>query len=359
MPRGLPKIIKRCLEKAIDSSLLAVETYNKPAVKFKSGGYIILMHIAWTALFHAAFFKRKIKPFYRKPENNRFLIIDGDNKYWELNTCLEKYYQSDTNNPVRKNLEFFIKLRNKVEHKSIPEIDSNIFGECQASLFNFDQFIEKEFGERYCIREALSFSLQMFPSKESLSAAIKTNSVANNVFTFINNYRSSISTDIIESGHFSFKAFLIQIANHQNSDTLPIQFIQWDKLTEEEKTKARKVVAMVKQKQTEVPVINGDLFKPKDIVQKVQEGLGNRSIQKGGKTVDYFNMNTHSRAWKKYNVRPSGKTKTPSKTNKEYCIYDKAHDDYLYKENWIAFLVDKLSEDNEYDSLYSSDRKII
>lgn len=359
MSRGLPKAIKRCLEKAIDSSLLAVETYNKPAIKFKSGGYIILMNIAWTALFHATFFKRKIKPFYRKAGSSRFLIIDGDNKYWELNTCLEQYYKSDTQNPIRKNLEFFIRLRNKVEHKSIPEIDTNIFGECQSSLFNFDQFIEKEFGEKYCIRESLSFSLQMFPSRESLSSAIKTNSVASNVLTFINNFRSSISTEIIESGNYSFKAFLIQVANHQNNDTLPIQFIQWDKLTDEEKTKARRVVAMVKHKQTETPVINADLFKPKEVVQKVQEGLGNKSIQKGGKTIDYFNMNTHSRAWKKYNARPCGNTKSPSKTNKDFCFYDKAHDDYLYKENWIQFLIDKLMDEEEYRALYNVESKIL
>jgi len=38
--RGLPRKAKGALEKARDSALLAVEVYNKPAVKFKSGGYI-------------------------------------------------------------------------------------------------------------------------------------------------------------------------------------------------------------------------------------------------------------------------------------------------------------------------------
>ena len=38
--RGLPRKVKGALEKARDSALLAVEVYNKPAVKFKSGyGY--------------------------------------------------------------------------------------------------------------------------------------------------------------------------------------------------------------------------------------------------------------------------------------------------------------------------------
>lgn len=39
MSRGLPLNVKLCLDKALDSALLSVETYNKPAVKFKSGGY--------------------------------------------------------------------------------------------------------------------------------------------------------------------------------------------------------------------------------------------------------------------------------------------------------------------------------
>lgn len=51
MSRGLPKILKSCLAKALDSALLAIETYNKPAIKFRSGGYIVLMNIAWTSLF--------------------------------------------------------------------------------------------------------------------------------------------------------------------------------------------------------------------------------------------------------------------------------------------------------------------
>jgi len=54
------------LEKARESAFLAVETYNRPRTSFRSGGYIVLMCIAWTALFHAIFFKRNVKPFYRK-----------------------------------------------------------------------------------------------------------------------------------------------------------------------------------------------------------------------------------------------------------------------------------------------------
>lgn len=72
MSRGLPKTVKRSLEKSRDVALLAIENYNKPAIKFRSGSYVVFMTIAFTSLFHAIFFKRKIKPFYRKENRNRF-----------------------------------------------------------------------------------------------------------------------------------------------------------------------------------------------------------------------------------------------------------------------------------------------
>jgi hypothetical protein len=159
--RGLPRQVKAALEKARDSALLAVEVYNKPAVKFRSGGFISLMVIAWTSLFHAIFFRKKTKPYYRKP-SRRFERIEGDFKCWELEECLRQYYRANTGNPVRKNLEFFIPLRNKIEHRSMPSLDPSIFGECQAMLLNFDEMLEEEFGARYCLRESLSFSLQLF-----------------------------------------------------------------------------------------------------------------------------------------------------------------------------------------------------
>lgn len=35
MSRGLPHNVKQCLEKSRDCALLAIETYNKPAIKFR------------------------------------------------------------------------------------------------------------------------------------------------------------------------------------------------------------------------------------------------------------------------------------------------------------------------------------
>ena len=343
--------VKNSLDKARDAALLAVEVYNKPAVSFKSGGFIVLMVIAWTSLFHAIFYKRKIKPYYpHKTRKGWYDKRDGDYKHWELDECLRQYYKSDTNNPNRKNLEFFIPLRNKIEHRSMPELDPDIFGECQAMLLNFDEMIEKEFNEKYCLRELLSFALQLFPQSKSLGAAIKSNKDTRKIKGFIEEYRSSISSDIWNTGKYSFKAFLIKVANHKSKEALPIQFIHYDSLSDNEKKNVNRLAALIKQK--EIPVVNFDGMKPGEVMKKVQKGLGNPKIMRNGKQKDKFDITMHTRCWKKYKVRPTSKSQKPELTTSRYCIYDKVHRDYIYTEEWVKYLVNELKNKTEFESLY-------
>jgi len=350
MSRGLPHNVKQCLEKSRDCALLAIETYNKPAIKFRTGGYVVLMVISWTSLFHAFFYRSKIKPYRREKDSNRFQTKDDDYCYWSLEECLQEYFKSDTQNPIRKNLEFFIPLRNKIEHKSLPQIDPDLFAECQAMLLNYDKILEKEFGLDFCIRESLSFSLQLFPSSENLAAAIKSNPDAKKVKAFIEKYRSTLTTDVLESGQYSFKAFLLQVANHQSADALPIQFIKYDQLTDEEKENVRKFAVLIKEK--EKPVSGKDLLLPSKVVKLVQKGLSNPKVDRNGKKKDKFNSDTHTRCWKKYNVRPNNGAENPSSTDTRYCIFDEPSGQYRYTKTWVTLLTEKMDIEDEYKSLF-------
>lgn len=349
MAKRLSNAVKKSLEKSRDSALLAVETYNKPAIKFKSGGYIILMVISWTALFHAIFFRQKKKPFYK--DGRYFRKRDGDHCYWELSYCLKEYFGDDSGNPIRKNLEFFIPLRNMVEHKSIPEIDTDIFSECQALLLNYDKVVEKEFGKKYCIRECLSFALQLFPSSKSLNSAVISNPSTKPIVDFIKAYRSSISTEIINSGEYAFKAFLIQVANHDSKNSLPVQFFSYDKLTDEQKKNVNRVAALVKNKHVQIPVQNMDLIKPNKVVKRVQKGLGNPKVLRNGKEKDKFSQHTHTLCWRIYEVRPENGNNEPAVTISKYCIYDEPNNSYLYTEDWVDFLIEEMQIEEKYDAL--------
>ena len=233
----------------------------------------------------------------------------------------------------------------------MPELDAPIFGECQAMLLNFDELLEKEFGSKYCIRESLSFSLQLFPSAESLIDAVKRNPAAKPIADFIQRYRSTVSTETLISGKYSFKAFLIQVANHQSADALPIQFVHYDKLSEDQKKQLGHVVAMIKFKS--VPVLNPDTITPGAVVKKVQQGLGNPKIPRGLSSIDKFTVDTHTRCWKKYNVRPATGSTNPRETKPEFCVYDSLYGGYGYTQEWVDFLIKELKDENKFKLLYS------
>ncbi len=203
---------------------------------------------------------------------------------------------------------------------------------------------------KYCLRECLSFALQLFPSSENLADAVKHNPESKPVVDFIQQFRSTISPDITASGRYSFKAFLIQVANHKSENALPIQFVHYDKLSEDERKKVAHLVAMVKFK--EIPVTNINVMKAGEVAKRVQQALGNPKIQRGKKQVDRFNVSIHSACWNKYKIRPSGGSSNPEQTDYRYCIYDKMHNDYGYTQAWVDFLVEKIHDPKEFDSLY-------
>jgi Protein of unknown function (DUF3644) len=74
-------------------------------------GFVVHMHVAWLYLLHARFIRDNIDYRYRDQQKpRRFVKVDGEYKRWELARCVEQRWP-DPNDPVRKNLEFFIGLR--------------------------------------------------------------------------------------------------------------------------------------------------------------------------------------------------------------------------------------------------------
>jgi hypothetical protein len=263
------------LEKAMDSALLAVETYNRPGTKFRSGGFIVMMCIAWTALFHAIYFKRKTKPFYRKKENRRhFEIVDGDKKAWELSTCINKFWPASSSSP-RANLEFFVGLRNKIEHRSMPALDISIFGECQALLFNFEDLLVTEFGSKHALGESLSLALQFSCMRNgNQEAAIRKlhKSLAQNIRQYVDTFRSTLSANVLGDLKFSYNVFLVpKPANHEKTADFAIEFVKFDPTKPEEMERYERIVSLIKP--TGTVALNGMA------VQTASTGMTTRDIR--------------------------------------------------------------------------------
>lgn len=265
--RGQPILVKQLLQKAKDSALLAVEYYNKPAISFKSEGFIVMICIAWTSFFHAYFLKNKIKPFYRKKSIGKRLryeivvekLSNGvqieNKKWWDLNKCMEEFFKINPDVGAQKNVEFLSGLRNLIVHRNLPELDASIYGECQASIINLNNYLEKYFGEKYKLDVFLSFSIQLFASPKNFLEASKNELVkkgAVEIVEYIKAFRSTLTTQILETPEYSFKAILIRVKNHESKDAIPIKFINESDLTEEQKKIIKNTaVCLVKEKKVD------------------------------------------------------------------------------------------------------------
>ena len=112
------------IEKAHNSTLLAVEIYNKPIVSYRTEGFIVLMMIAWTSLFHAIFLKKGMSIKYKKSDIGNYL---------DLRKCIRKY-EGLLNKEIDANLTLLIDIRDQIVHRENPEVADRLFGYCQSCL---------------------------------------------------------------------------------------------------------------------------------------------------------------------------------------------------------------------------------
>lgn len=323
MSRGLPRKVKACVEKARESALLAVEVYNKPAVSFRTGGYVSLMVIAWTSLFHAIFLRDGKKPYFRKKGSIRFVRVDGDRKHWDLAECLTQFFGGSAS-PVKDNLEFIRRLRNKVEHRAMPEIDPTVFGECQACILNLEEMLVSKFGDKYSINSYLTFPLRM--TRELPVQKLRPSAEGKEVLNFVEQFRASLSTDIAADQRYCFQVYLVpKIGNHPTGETVAVEFVHYDPSKPEEMAKYEKITALIKERH--VPVVNLGRYRPSDVKHEMQ-ALGHTD----------FTVPAHTRAWKYYRVRPDGNAVNPTKCKTDLCVYDAVHRDYVYTDKWLKKL---------------------
>lgn len=325
---------KSILEGSIDAALLAVEVYNKPRTTFRSQAYIVLMIIAWTRLFHAYFNKTIGNTYYYKDKNGHYKLIDKktkERKAWELRTCIQKY--GSLSEPVKANLDFFIGLRNKIEHRNVTErqVDTKIFGECQSLLCNYENLLIQIFGEEYALNESLVFSLQfsyMRPKEQRQANKNVLSSEMKEIRSYIENYRSTIRDEIFNSQEYSIKLIQIPKVSNTNRNDLAIEFVRLDELDSADKERYQQIITLIKGIEVPTEGKNVGRFLPKQVVEKVGERIRRN-----------FVYHDHQALYTIFSVRPPGKDPKPDRTNTKYCHYDFANKKYVYQESWVDFIV--------------------
>ena len=101
-----------------------------------------------------------------------------------------------------------------------------------------------------------------------------------------------------------------------------VEFVKVDETNKDEIARLEKLNVLIKEKH--IPIANLGLHKPTQVAAKVQAKLRYK-----------FTVTSHTTAWQHFNVRPGSGAANPEATDSKYCVYDAAHEDYLYTDVWV------------------------
>lgn len=346
MPRRHKTTVRDNLLKCRASAIAAVDAYNRPGSRFRTAQYLVLICIAWSAFFHAHFYNKGKWPWYRKRSSGtgrgiRYERVDGEPRHWDLPESMKQYWGRQ-NPPERKNLEFLIGLRNKIEHRHLPELDSSLYGECQSALMNLEEYLVSHFGSSQALGEQLAVSLQfsrVIPSEKRRVARALATDAARTVTDYVHTFRGGLPSTVLNSMKYSFNVYLVpRVVNRERAADAAVQFMSMDEADGADLDRMEKLNVLIREKH--IPIANLDMYRPTEVARMVEARIPYR-----------FRVTDHTQVWKNFNIRPASGTAHPERTRAEYCVYDRIHQDYLYTQAWIERLCEELQDQRRYHEI--------
>jgi Protein of unknown function (DUF3644) len=331
------------VDAACAEACLAVRLYNDPSEPRSFEGFVVHMHLAWLYLLQAQFQRDRIDYRYWQKEHPRLLEkVDGEPKRWELAKCVQEHWPNQT--AVRANIEFFIALRNKIEHrftKFRDELALAVGGRSQALLLNFGEELTTQFGVGHSLATKLrfpvfigSFTTEGQQALERLHAKLPKE-----LKRFIVQSADSLPDHVRDDEKYDLRLRVFLELAKTPAAGLAIQFVRAAEMTDEQKALLRDTgVVIVREQQRDVS--NRGWLKPQQVVQAVAARIPFK-----------FNMSHFVKAWKAESVRPPTGSARPERTVEQYCRYDEPHRDYTYSPVYVEHLVRHLSTAEEYRSL--------
>lgn len=321
---------QQIVEASREEALLAVDLYNQPKRPRRLEAYFVHMHIAWLYLLHARFVRDSVDFRYRLP-NGRFDKIDGEPKTWGLGHCVSERWGA--NDPIRKNLELTIALRNKIEHRFEDATVAATSGYAHALLVNYEEELTATFGPQQSLADQLRFPVfigtftgaavgQLQDMQKRLPARTRN---------FLAKFVSDVGSVVADDSRFEFRINLVQKLGSKTDSESSMTFVRDDELTPSQ----RKAFEQMGKKGTVVireqkrPVASLGLMKPLAA-----------SVAIEGRIPFRFRASAEfPAAWKKLECRPPSKDPNPERTIEKYCIWDELNDNYGYTPAFVEKVI--------------------
>lgn len=299
------------------------------------------MSMGWLKLLQASTEKSGGDVYIRDKRNRRVRHPeDGGWKHKPLSTLKDEFF--DQNDPRKSNLEFFVGLRNRIEHRYEKNIAAMVAGRTQAYLLNYENTLVEVFGEDEALGSEIRFPLFLSSITGGAVEAIKKTrrQIPKGTLEWVQDFDASIDPDVVSDQKFDFRIYLIPHKGAKSEADAAMTFVRAEDLTEEQNLLVDQVQTIIHEKQVHVAAL-GTLL-PGKVAMKVAERLGRR-----------FTQHNHTQAWNYFEVRPAGDSGNPAKTKQDFCLYNAPFGSYVYTEAWVDYLVRKLSDESIYQEVIS------
>jgi len=243
--------------------------------------------------------------------------------------------------PVRLNIEFFIALRNKIEHrpKGLPgeALSAALGGHAQSLLLNYEHELVSQFSQAASMATRLRFPIFIgsFTSEGESALRRLRNSLPAALSTFIAAYESGLPSGVIDDSRYEFRLRVTNELAPKDPDALALQFTRYDDMTQAEKemveSLGKKGMVIVREQKRDV--VGKGLRKPGQVIAEVQ------------RQIPYnFHQGHFLTARVALKVRPARSDDPhPERTDQRYCIYDDLNGNYGYTDAYTRRLVKLLS----------------
>ena len=183
------ELINNILDKSEEAFLMAIEIYNKPTIKYRLEGFAFFICNAWELLLKAKMLN----------EGKSIYYPDKPNRTISLSNCVSSVFTNDKD-PIRKNLEILIGLRNTTTHYVIKEMDTIYLPFMQSNVLNYSQKLFDYF-ERDITEKINSSFMTLVVNNEEISDEKILSNYGNNIFDRYMKVKNETQKIISDNSH--------------------------------------------------------------------------------------------------------------------------------------------------------------
>ncbi len=317
------------LQHARNAALAALRAWNDPTASFRTQNFALLFVAAWNSVAIAVLQRAGVE-WRELGADGKPKLVDGKERARETLELVTEALPGEANLGLRRNIEFWARLRNQVAHRHLPALDAVVIPQAQAGLLNLENVLGQHFGEDFLLAEHLSVPLQLSGFRDpGVLASVKKlqASLPLDVQAYLNEV-AQLNKDLADDPSYMLRVTLLPVvpSSGRSPDAIAY-FVRPGEVPEELKEVLDRYVVLPKVVRPARP----DLI-AKQVVAMVSARIGYR-----------FTMRMHTEASRRLGARPPQGQEDQAATDPRYCEYVTPVNRYLYHQAWVDRLVSELS----------------